>query len=103
MGRNVAYGYNYHYLNYSRSNPLAVGEMPYFAHEASIEMPAEMLCIADSQGTGTVEPYLSASEADDVNRILNHGYSLDPPQLPTLPATRTPSTGTSRAWSATAT
>jgi prepilin-type processing-associated H-X9-DG protein len=91
MGRNVAYGYNYHYLNYSRETP---GETPYFAHEASIEMPAEMVSMADSQGTGEVEPYLRAGEANADNRVLNHGYSLDPPQLPTLPATRTPSSGT---------
>jgi prepilin-type N-terminal cleavage/methylation domain-containing protein/prepilin-type processing-associated H-X9-DG protein len=93
MGRNVAYGYNYHYLNYSRETG---GQVPYFAHDASIQNPAETIAIADSDGTGTAEPYLVASNPEITStpdKFLNHAYSLDPPQLPTLPATRTSSTG----------
>ncbi|HEX8551140.1 MAG TPA: DUF1559 domain-containing protein [Abditibacteriaceae bacterium] len=95
LGRNVSYGYNYHYLSYSRS---AADGGPYYARDSAIEFPAEMVAIADSDGTGTTEPYLSAADGNSPGVKLNHGYSLDPPTLPSPvagsgAAARTPSTG----------
>ena len=87
VGRNVSYGYNYHYLAYTRGNP---GTTDYYvARDSSLEYPAEMVAVADSDGTGTGE-YLKMGEANDVSKKLNHGYSLDPPALPGTG--RTPST-----------
>jgi len=85
MGRNVSYGYNYHYLAYTRATAF------YVANEAAIEIPASTILAADSDGTGTGAP-LNEGEANDPARKLNHGYSLDPVALPTG---HTPSTGTS--------
>lgn len=88
VGRNVSYGMNYHYLAYTRGAPGTTSF--YVARDSSLETPAEMVAVADSDGTGT-GTYLKNGEANDPARKLNHGYSLDPP---TLPGTgRTPSTG----------
>lgn len=92
VGRNVSYGYNYHYLAYTRGAPGTLSF--YVARDSSLEFPAEMIAIADSDGTGTELPYLTAADGSTSaypNRFLNHGYSLDPPVLPG--SGRTPSTG----------
>jgi prepilin-type N-terminal cleavage/methylation domain-containing protein/prepilin-type processing-associated H-X9-DG protein len=91
MGRNVSYGYNYHYLAYTRGTAV-----DYVAHDSSIEMPAEMVMVADSDGTGAGAP-LNAGEPNDLARKLNHGYSLDPGGATAafLPAGHAPSTGSS--------
>lgn len=86
LGRNVSYGYNYHYLAYTRGAPGTTGY--YVASDSSIEYPAETVAVADSDGTGT-GAYLQDGEANDANRKLNHGYSLDPVALP---SGHTPST-----------
>ncbi len=89
LGRNVPYGFNYHYLAYSRGT---VGTAPYYvARDNALEFPSETIAIADSDGTGTGE-YLKNGDANDLNRKLNHGYSIDPPALPTG---HTASTGSS--------
>jgi prepilin-type N-terminal cleavage/methylation domain-containing protein/prepilin-type processing-associated H-X9-DG protein len=86
IGRNVSYGYNYHYLAYTRGAPGTVSY--YVASDSAIEYPSETIAIADSDGTGT-GPYLMESDSNDLERKLNHGYSLDPV---TLPAGHTAST-----------
>lgn len=88
LGRNVSYGFNFHYLSYSRGT-VSTG-LYYVAKDSAIEFASEMIAIADSDGTGTGE-YLKSTEGNDPNRKLNHGYSLDPP---TLPANHLPSSGT---------
>jgi prepilin-type N-terminal cleavage/methylation domain-containing protein/prepilin-type processing-associated H-X9-DG protein len=74
IGRNVSYGMNFHYLSYSRLSPATAF---YVAKDSAIEYPAEMIAIADSDGTGT-GAYLLETEGNDLARKLNHGYSLDP-------------------------
>lgn len=90
MGRNVSYGFNFHYLSYSRD-----GAQFYVARDAAIEFPSEMIAIADSQGTGS-GPYLKDGEPNDAARELNHGYSLDPAtgNAAALPTGHLPSSGT---------
>jgi len=79
-GRNMAYGYNYQYLGNSRSNCWNVP-----VTEAEIHIPAGTLAIADSQGSGT-RPCDNddPSDPDYINLqcLGNHGYAIDPPQLP---------------------
>jgi len=81
-GRNISYGYNYQYLGNSR--PFAQGgNVP--VSDAVIQVPAQTIAIADSDGTGgyyfSPLPYDAGTTACNV--IGNHGYSLDPPFLPT--------------------
>ncbi|HEY0073589.1 MAG TPA: DUF1559 domain-containing protein [Abditibacteriaceae bacterium] len=89
MGRNVTYGMNFHYLSYSRS-----GTSFYVANETDLQNPAEMIALADSQGTGA-GAYLKDGEANDTARELNHGYSIDPARgtAADLPTNHTSSTG----------
>ncbi len=79
-GRNMAYGYNYQYLGNSRGDCWNVP-----VTESQIESPAEMLAIADSQGSGT-RPCKNDDPADpdytNLTCLGNHGYAIDPPVLP---------------------
>ena len=72
LGRNVPYGYNFHYLSYSRSGPAF-----YVAKDSAIEFPSQTVAIADARGTGD-GAYLPDGAPNDTSRELNHGYSLDP-------------------------
>jgi prepilin-type processing-associated H-X9-DG protein len=92
VGRNVGYGFNYHYLSYTRGAPGTSNF--YVAHDSALEFPAETIAIADSDGTGTGPPLMDG-EANDPARKLNHGYSLDPGGATAafLPTGHTPSTG----------
>ena len=87
VGRNVSYGFNYHYLSYTRGAPGTTNF--YVARDSALEFPSEMIAIADSDGTGT-GAYLKDGEPNNPARKLNHGYSIDPPVLPGTG--RTPST-----------
>ena len=88
MGRNVSYGFNFHYLSYSRD-----GAAFYVAKDSVIEFPSEMVAIADARGTGD-GAYLKDGESNDATRELNHGYSLDPrAEASGLPAGHSSSTG----------
>lgn len=79
-GRNMAYGYNYQYLGNSRGNCWNVPVV-----ETQIETPANMLAIADSQGSGT-RPCDNDEPTDpdyiNLSCLGNHGYAIDPPVLP---------------------
>jgi prepilin-type N-terminal cleavage/methylation domain-containing protein/prepilin-type processing-associated H-X9-DG protein len=80
-GRNVSYGYNYQYLGNSR--PAAQGgNMP--VPDAAIQVPAQTIAIADSDGTGGyyANPLGYDAGTTACNVIGNHGYSIDPPWLP---------------------
>ena len=89
-GRNAPYGYNYKFLGSSRKmNSGAYENFP--IRLASFTAPAATIAFGCSDGTGTQEPYepldpeaiasaLPASE--NVYRIGNHGYIIDPPFLP---------------------
>jgi prepilin-type N-terminal cleavage/methylation domain-containing protein/prepilin-type processing-associated H-X9-DG protein len=78
--RNMGYGYNYQYLarDAARGGPGA-------SHEAQIEYSAETVAIADSWGTGgwAQNPQPWSDTANDCDRYGNHGYTIDPPLLPT--------------------
>ncbi len=88
LGRNVSYGYNFHYLSYSRSGPAF-----YVARDSAIEFPAQTVAIADSRGTGD-GAYLKDGDPNDASRELNHGYSLDPrADAAALPTGHTSSSG----------
>ncbi len=87
-GRNMAYGYNYQYLGNSRGDCWNVP-----VTESQIESPAEMLAIADSQGSGT-RPCKNDDPADpdytNLTCLGNHGYAIDPPVLPPCRSGRGP-------------
>jgi prepilin-type N-terminal cleavage/methylation domain-containing protein/prepilin-type processing-associated H-X9-DG protein len=79
-GRNATYGYNYQYLGNSRGD---CSNLP--VTEAQISTPANTIAVADSAGTGTRSCLNDKStDADWTNTAckFNHGYSIDPPQLP---------------------
>lgn len=79
-GRNMAYGYNYQYLGNTRGDCWNVP-----VNESAIQMPANTLAIADSQGSGT-RPCDNDEPTDpdyiNLSCLGNHGYAIDPPQLP---------------------
>lgn len=97
-GRNATYGYNYQYLGNSRANCANVPVV-----DTMIQSPANTIAIADSRGTGTRDcQNQNASDPDYLNHEckFNHGYSIDPPTLPscaTGPGPNAPST--SGKWS----
>jgi len=89
-GRNAPYGYNYKLLGSSRiMNSGRYESFP--VRLTSFSAPAATIAFGCSNGTGTQEPHevlgpeaigsaLPASE--NVLRIGNHGYVIDPPFLP---------------------
>jgi len=89
-GRNAPYGYNYKFLGSSRI--MRSGAYENFpVRLGSFSAPVATIAFGCSDGTGKQEPHevlspeaigsaLPASE--NVNRIGNHGYVLDPPFLP---------------------
>ncbi|MDW8364681.1 MAG: DUF1559 domain-containing protein [Abditibacteriales bacterium] len=80
-GRNLSYGYNYQYLGNSR--PVAQGgNVP--VSDAAIQVPAQTIALADSDGTGGyyLHPLSYDAGTTACNVIGNHGYSIDPPFLP---------------------
>jgi prepilin-type N-terminal cleavage/methylation domain-containing protein/prepilin-type processing-associated H-X9-DG protein len=93
--RNYSYGYNYQYLGNSRFNA-ASGRMRYPVFETMIQFPADTILVADNDGTAgwRVEDRLPWGTDEDQRRLLNHGYSIDPPILPSWAEGR-PSTSTS--------
>ena len=78
--RNLSYGYNHQYLARSADR----GGTGSGAAESQIEYPAETLAIADSFGTGgwARSPLPWSGTENNCNRLLNHGYTVDPPYLP---------------------
>jgi len=80
-GRNLSYGYNYQYLGNSRAAAQG-GNVP--VGDSAILNAAETIAVADSDGTGgwyrTPLPYDPGTTA--CNAMGNHGYSIDPPGLP---------------------
>lgn len=78
--RNMGYGYNHQYLARSISR----GGNGSGASDAQIEYPADTIAIADSWGTGgwSQAPQPWSSTANDCDRYMNHGYTVDPPLLP---------------------
>ncbi len=94
VGRNGSYGYNYQYLGNDRaklrkddtgSNVVATGGYRGYVHfpiaPAAIERPDRTILIADSDGTGT-GPYVTPGADNNMTRIGNHSYLLDPTFLP---------------------
>lgn len=89
-GRNAPYGYNYKFLGSARI--MFSGAYENFpVRLTSILAPSQTISFGCSDGTGTQEPYepiqpeaiasaLPASE--NVYRIGNHAYIIDPPFLP---------------------
>ena len=78
--RNLAYGYNHQYL----ARTVDRGG-PGWATEAAIAVPASTVAIADAAGTGGWTPNpapWAPSPATECDRLLNHGYTVDPPRLP---------------------
>jgi prepilin-type processing-associated H-X9-DG protein len=90
-GRNISYGYNYQYLGNSRSAAQG-GNVP--VSDAAIQVPAQTISIADSDGTGGyyANPLGYDAGTTACNVIGNHGYSIDPPFLP-MRSTGFPSSG----------
>jgi prepilin-type processing-associated H-X9-DG protein/prepilin-type N-terminal cleavage/methylation domain-containing protein len=90
-GRNAPYGYNYKHLGSSRVK--FSGEYERFPVPVSaIQAYSLTIAFGCSDGTGTQEPHEplppdaigSALPAEEnVGRIGNHGYVIDPPFLPT--------------------
>ncbi len=89
-GRNAPYGYNYKFLGSARK--MFSGEYERFPVSlAEIRVPTLTLAFGCSQGTGTQEPYealapeaigSSLPASENVLRIGNHAYIVDPPFLP---------------------
>ena len=77
--RNMGYGYNHQYLARSVSR----GGTDWTS-ESQIEYPADTIAIADAWGTGgwAQAPQPWSPSVNDCNRLLNHGYTVDPPLLP---------------------
>lgn len=89
-GRNAPYGYNYKFLGSARKMNSGAYEN-YPVRMATLTAASATIAFGCSDGTGRNEPYeplapeaaasaLPASE--NVLRIGNHGYILDPPFLP---------------------
>jgi len=89
-GRNAPYGYNYKFLGSARVMNSGRCES-YPVRLTSFSSPVATIAFGCSNGTGTQEPHeilppeaigsaLPASE--NVLRIGNHGYVIDPPFLP---------------------
>lgn len=97
--RNFSYGYNYQYLGNSRMDS-ANRFLHFPVAEASIATPTETILVADNDGTGgwhdNPRAWMSDTQSD---RIANHGYSLDPPELPSWAGNR-PSTSSTVSGSA---
>jgi prepilin-type N-terminal cleavage/methylation domain-containing protein/prepilin-type processing-associated H-X9-DG protein len=89
-GRNAPYGYNYKFLGSARI--MNSGDYESFpVRLTSILAPAATIAFGCSNGTGTQEPYepiqpeaigSSLPASENVVRIGNHGYIIDPPFLP---------------------
>lgn len=78
--RNMSYGYNHQYLARSADRGGAG-----WTAEAAIEFPADTLAVADSAGTGgwaTNSLPWAPQPQNDCDRLMNHGYTVDPPLLP---------------------
>jgi prepilin-type N-terminal cleavage/methylation domain-containing protein/prepilin-type processing-associated H-X9-DG protein len=82
--RNYSYGYNYQYLGNARFVSGNSGPRMHFpVSEAAIFVPAGTILVADNDGTGGwLGNPLPWADDTDARRIANHGYSLDPPVLP---------------------
>ena len=83
--RNMGYGYNYQYL--ARDVPRGGAGA---SHEAQIEYPADTIAVADSFGTAgwAVNPQPWSDAVNECDRLGNHGYTIDPPRLPSSPGNR---------------
>ncbi len=78
--RNMGYGYNHQYLARTADR----GGTGSGASEAQIEYPADTIAIADSLGTGgwSANPQVWSATLNECDRVMNHGYTIDPPLLP---------------------
>lgn len=79
--RNMGYGYNHQYLARSADR----GGSGSGSSESQIEYPADTIAIADSFGTGGWSQSPAAwhpTDTSDCSRLMNHGYTVDPPLLP---------------------
>jgi prepilin-type N-terminal cleavage/methylation domain-containing protein/prepilin-type processing-associated H-X9-DG protein len=78
--RNMGYGFNHQYLARSVSR----GGSGSGATDSQIEYPADTIAIADSWGTGgwSQSPQAWSAATNDCDRLMNHGYTVDPPLLP---------------------
>jgi prepilin-type N-terminal cleavage/methylation domain-containing protein len=95
-GRNAPYGYNYKFLGSTRiMNSGAYENFP--VSSTSIQAPAATIAFGCSNGTGTQEPYepiapeaigSSLPASENVLRVGNHGYIIDPPSFPPVPVIR---------------
>ena len=82
--RNLSYGYNHQYL----ARSLDRGGSGSGASDSQIEYPADTIAVADSWGTGgwsrSPQPWAMSDNNNSPNcdRLMNHGYTIDPPLLP---------------------
>lgn len=90
-GRNAPYGYNYKFLGSARR--LFSGEYERFpVNWSAIPVPTRTIAFGCSDGTGKLEPYeplppdavfSNLPPEENVKRIGNHAYIIDPPFIPT--------------------
>ncbi|HRZ54293.1 MAG TPA: prepilin-type N-terminal cleavage/methylation domain-containing protein [Candidatus Paceibacterota bacterium] len=93
-GRNAPYGYNYKFLGSARK--LYSGEYECFPVPLSaLPVASATIAFGCSNGTGTKEPHevmlphainSALPPEENVQRIGNHGYIIDPPFIPTYSA-----------------
>lgn len=96
VGRNNSYGYNYQYLGNDRARngyyddggttpSLGTDDKRGFINfpvvQSQIERPDLTIMFAESDGTGT-GPYVAPGSSNNMTRIGNHGYLIDPTFIP---------------------
>jgi len=94
IGRNNSYGYNYQYLGNDRARNRKDdtgasvvpkggdrGYLHFPVKRSTIDRPDRTIMFADSDGTGSGR-YAKPGPENDMSRLGNHGYLLDPTFLP---------------------
>jgi len=84
--RNFPYGYNFQFLGNNRDNLAGTGPINYPVNITQIMQPTRTVMMADCMGTAADfaedarQPY--SAKSGDFDRYGNHGWTLDPPHLP---------------------